>query len=273
MGYHEQLEAIATELDTRLRRLASSWGIQEGQTVDIALGPTRDPSHGDFATAAAMAAAKAWKRDPFEIATALASDGSLQSVAQIQAVRPGFVNITMVPGFWSEVVRDVLRCGGDYGKSEELKSRGPMLVEFVSANPTGPLVVVQGRSSALGATLVAMLRFAGCQTASETYVNDAGTQLDLLADSLYARYATLLGHETPLPENGLGEISYVTNGIRYTTAAKSEDGKVIARGRAVIIREVAGNVAIVREKLTLDDLSAMEADENTRKGDNVNKIM
>ena len=237
MGYHEQLEAIATELDTRLRRLASSWGIQEGQTVDIALGPTRDPSHGDFATAAAMAAAKAWKRDPFEIATALASDGSLQSVAQIQAVRPGFVNITMVPGFWSEVVRDVLRCGGDYGKSEELKSRGPMLVEFVSANPTGPLVVVQGRSSALGATLVAMLRFAGCQTASETYVNDAGTQLDLLADSLYARYATLLGHETPLPENGyagdylidLARALVARDGERWVSASQEERRTALGR--------------------------------------------
>ncbi|MBV8595096.1 MAG: hypothetical protein JOZ50_02490, partial [Candidatus Eremiobacteraeota bacterium] len=237
MGYHEQLDALATELDTRLRRLASSWGIHEGQAIEVALGPTRDPNHGDFATAAAMAAAKAWKRDPFEIATALASDGSLQSVAQIQAVRPGFVNITMVPGFWSGVVREVLQRGADYGKSHELESRGPMLVEFVSANPTGPLVVVQGRSSALGATLVAMLRFAGCQTSSETYVNDAGTQLDLLADSLYARYATLLERDAPLPEDGyageylidLAQALVARDGEQWLSAPQDERRAALGR--------------------------------------------
>jgi len=201
--YHERLDAISAELGARLNRLAKA----SGQSVDpehrVALAPTRDPSHGDFATAVALGAAKAWQRNPLEIAQALVSDGApLHGVERIEAVKPGFINITMTREFWADVVRDVLLLGPDYGRSDALAAAGPMLIEFVSANPTGPLVVVQGRSSALGATLVAMFRFAGCTTASETYVNDAGSQLDLLADSLYARYATLLGQTTPVPDDG-----------------------------------------------------------------------
>lgn len=78
---------------------------------------------------------------------------------------------------------------------------------------------------------------------------------------------------TPLPEDGLGEISYVINGVRYNLSAKSKDGKTISRGRTVVIREVAGNAAIVQEKLTLDDLAAVDADETNQKSDSVNKTM
>ena len=187
-----------------MSRLAASWKADNGEALRVALAPTRDAAHGDFATAVALAAAKAWKRNPLEIAQAIVAEGAsnLSGVARIEAVKPGFVNITMASNFWSDVVLDVLSLGSGYGTSDALASAGPMLVEFVSANPTGPLVVVQGRSSALGATLVAMLRFAGCKTESETYINDTGAQLDLLADSLYARYATLLGIEAAVPEDG-----------------------------------------------------------------------
>ena len=202
--YHEVLDSVTSELNSRMSRLAASWKADNGEALRVALAPTRDAAHGDFATAVALAAAKAWKRNPLEIAQAIVAEGAsnLSGVARIEAVKPGFVNITMAPNFWNDVVLDVLHLGSGYGTSDALASAGPMLVEFVSANPTGPLVVVQGRSSALGATLVAMLRFAGCKTGSETYINDTGTQLDLLADSLYARYATLLGVDAAVPEDG-----------------------------------------------------------------------
>ncbi len=202
--YHDVLEAVTKELNARLDQLASTSTHQNGEQPRVTLAPTRDVAHGDFATAVALTAAKLWKRNPLEIAQAIAGGGTqgLVEVQRIEAVKPGFVNVTMSTSFWSGVVLDVLRLGADYGKSDALASAGPMLIEFVSANPTGPLVVVQGRSSALGATLVGMFRFAGTRVESETYVNDAGSQLDTLADSLYARYATLLGTPTPLPENG-----------------------------------------------------------------------
>ena len=203
MSYQEVLQTLHEELRTRLARVAPASDV-DGALPEIVLAPTRDIAHGDFATPVALAAAKAWKRNPLEIAQALVAEGPqrLPEVERIEAVKPGFVNLTMSSQFWSGVVLDVLRLGADFGKSQALASLGPVNVEFVSANPTGPLVVVQGRSSALGSSLVAMLRFAGADARSETYVNDAGSQLDLLADSLFARYATLFGVETPIPEGG-----------------------------------------------------------------------
>jgi arginyl-tRNA synthetase len=204
--YQALLTAVEQALDQRLRGLAPASATAE--THDgiprVVLTPARDARHGDFATPVALAVAKIWKRNPLEIARALAEAGTqgLPEVARIEAAPPGFVNVTMTGSFWSGVVREVLERGEDFGKSTALASLGPVLVEFVSANPTGPLVVVQGRSSALGSSLVAMLRFAGAEAASETYVNDAGAQLDRLADSLFARYATLLGRPTPVPEDG-----------------------------------------------------------------------
>lgn len=202
MSYQEVLDSLQAELRGRLARAAPAG--DDRALPDLVLSPTRDITHGDFATPVALAAAKAWKRNPLEIAQTLAAEGPqrLPEVERIEAVKPGFVNLTMTAQFWSGVVLDVLRLGASFGKSQTLASLGPVNVEFVSANPTGPLVVVQGRSSALGSSLVAMLRFAGADARSETYVNDAGSQLDLLADSLFARYATLLGVETPVPEGG-----------------------------------------------------------------------
>ena len=154
--YREVLDAVTSELNSRLSRLAASWNAENGEALRVSLSPTRDASHGDFATAVALAAAKAWKRSPLDIAQAIAREGAagLSGVARIEAVKPGFVNVTMARRFWSEVVLDALRLGPKYGTSDALAGVGPVLIEFVSANPTGPLVVVQGRSSALGATLV-----------------------------------------------------------------------------------------------------------------------
>jgi len=247
-GYQVVLDAVAAELNGRLAKLASSWNAADGEALRVTLSPTRDIAHGDFATAVALAAAKAWKRNPLEIAQALAGEGAakLVSVERIEAVKPGFINITMAPSFWSDVVLDVLRLGPDYGKSDTLASVGPMLIEFVSANPTGPLVVVQGRSSALGATLTAMFRFAGCKTQSETYVNDAGAQLDTLADSLYARYATLLGTDTLLPEDGyageylidLARALATRDGDRWLAAPVEERRRALGRfARDIIVDE------------------------------------
>jgi arginyl-tRNA synthetase len=246
--YDDVMNSVTNELRGRLSRLAASWKADNGKLPHVALAPTRDVAHGDFATAVALAAAKVWKRNPLEIAEAIARDGAsnLANVARIEAVKPGFLNITMTPTFWSDVVLDVLRLGPDYGKSDTLASAGPMLIEFVSANPTGPLVVVQGRSSALGATLAAMFRFAGCAVQSETYVNDAGAQLDLLADSLYARYATLLGKDTPLPEDGyagtylidLARALMARDGNRWLDIPMEERRKVLGRfARDIIVDE------------------------------------
>lgn len=198
------LSIVENALQSRLADAARSLGADVATAPRVTLPPTRDPSHGDFATPVALAAAKSWKCDPMKIASALAEhrDGAIAGVASLEAARPGFVNVRMAPGFWSGVIAEVLERGDDYGRSDALAEAGPVLIEFTSANPTGPLNVVQGRSGSLGATLVEMFRFAGATTASETYVNDAGAQLDTLAASLYSRYAALFGVDVPFPEDG-----------------------------------------------------------------------
>jgi arginyl-tRNA synthetase len=202
--YARSLAALDAELRARFESVAGSIGPDALVLPDVSLAPARDPSHGDFATAAALAAGKRWKRNPLEIAQRVAGDGTVRmdGVAAIEVKAPGFINLRMAPAFWHDVVREALETGSNYGRSDALAASGPILLEFVSANPTGPLNVVQGRSSSLGATLAAMLRFAGAEVHTETYVNDSGAQLDLLADSLYARYATLCGVPTPLPDDG-----------------------------------------------------------------------
>lgn len=202
--HRDTIDRVERELAQCFTLVAKKFGGEPAPLPVIALTPTRDSSHGDFATAAALAAGKAWRRNPLEVAQAVAAckpDG-IAGVATFEAAPPGFVNVRMAAPFWHEVVSDVLALGGDYGRSDALASIGPFNVEFVSANPTGPVVVVQGRSGSIGSTLVELLRFAGANATAETYVNDAGTQLDLLADSLYARYATLCGVATALPADG-----------------------------------------------------------------------
>jgi arginyl-tRNA synthetase len=203
-GHLETLAKLESELRARLARAAHTFGADPQSVPPVTLPPTRDPAHGDFATPVALAAAKLWKRSPMDIARAIVASGAenLAGVASLEAANPGFVNIRMAPHFWGSVIAEILERGNEYGRSDALSGLGPVLIEFTSANPTGPLNVVQGRSGSLGATLVAMFRFAGAATSAETYVNDAGAQLDTLADSLYARYAALCGVDVPFPEDG-----------------------------------------------------------------------
>jgi arginyl-tRNA synthetase len=244
----ETLRVLANELRARMIETAGRLGVDASAAPDVTLPPTRDPAHGDFATPAAMAAAKAWKRNPLEIAQAIAAPGldGLSAVASLEAVKPGFLNIRMAQGFWTGVVSEILELGGDYGRSDALAELGPVLIEFTSANPTGPLNVVQGRSGSLGATLVEMFRFAGAATSAETYINDSGTQLDTLADTLYARYATLCGIATPLPEVAypgdyvidIARQLRARDGDKWLRAGEEERRRALGRfGRDVIVEQ------------------------------------
>jgi len=194
---------LAAELTRRFAAASKRFTGDSAPLPDVVVAPARDPAHGDFSTAAALAAGKAWKRDPLEIAQAVVEGlGGDSDVAEVSVAKPGFINIRMRSEFWHFVVLDVLDRGSDYGRSSSLESLGPINLEFVSANPTGPVVVVQGRSGSIGSTLAELFRFAGAEVTTETYVNDAGTQLDLLADSLFWRYAALCGVDEPLPADG-----------------------------------------------------------------------
>ena len=166
----------------------------------IVVEPPRDPTHGDMATNAAMVLAKDAGKKPRELAESIAaklrSDGK---VASVDIAGPGFINLTLKPSVWSEELRVVLEAGRDYGRSDMGKGE-KVNVEYVSANPTGPMHVGHGRGAVFGDALANLLAFTGYKVTREYYINDAGAQVDVLARSAYLRYREALGENITIPE-------------------------------------------------------------------------
>ena len=166
----------------------------------IVVEPPRDPTHGDMATNAAMVLAKDAGKKPRELAESIAaklrSDGK---VASVDIAGPGFINLTLKRNVWSEELRLVLEAGRHYGRSDLGKGE-KVNVEYVSANPTGPMHVGHGRGAVFGDALANLLAFTGYKVRREYYINDAGAQVDVLARSAYLRYREALGENITIPE-------------------------------------------------------------------------
>ncbi|MPZ40258.1 MAG: arginine--tRNA ligase [Rhizobiales bacterium] len=167
----------------------------------IVVEPPRDAAHGDMATNAAMVLAKDAGKKPRDLAEAIA--GKLRADALVDTVEvagPGFINLTLKPAAWTEELRVVLAAGAGYGRSG-LGQAEPVNVEYVSANPTGPMHVGHCRGAVFGDALANLLSFAGYKVTREYYVNDAGAQVDALARSAFLRYREALGEDIgPIPE-------------------------------------------------------------------------
>ena len=167
-------------------------GLDLGRAI---VEPPRDPSHGDLASNAAMVLSKPLGLKPRDLATqlavALARD---PDVATAEVAGPGFVNIRLAPGYLHKALFSVLVAGTDYGRSETGGGRG-VNVEYVSANPTGPMHVGHCRGAVFGDALANLLAFAGYDVTREYYINDAGAQVDVLARSAYLRYQEALGED------------------------------------------------------------------------------
>ncbi|MEO9780279.1 MAG: arginine--tRNA ligase [Sedimentitalea sp.] len=162
---------------------------------NVAVEPPRDAAHGDMATNAAMVLAKAARMKPRDIAEVLA--GKLVADSRIQAADvagPGFLNLRLAPAVWQGVIEEVLKTGTDFGRSDMGQGR-KVNVEFVSANPTGPLHVGHTRGAVFGDALASLLQFSGHDVTREYYINDGGAQVDVLARSVYLRYLEALGQE------------------------------------------------------------------------------
>jgi arginyl-tRNA synthetase len=159
-----------------------------------------DPSHGDFATNVALANARTFKRNPREVAERLVEALDAPFVRKAEVAGPGFVNFWLSPEAVWEEIRAVLREGRRYGRLEP--SGDPMQLEFVSANPTGPMTVAHGRHAAYGDSLARILQAAGRVVAREYYFNDGGNQIRLLAKSVAARYGELYEREWPVTDPG-----------------------------------------------------------------------
>lgn len=169
----------------------------------VTLSPPRDPAHGDLATNASLVLAKRVGMSPREFADRLAR--ALLGTAGIESAEtagPGFVNLRIAPSAWIPALRTAAAAGADYGRSG-MGEATPINVEYVSANPTGPLHVGHGRGAVLGDATAALLAFAGFTVTREYYINDAGGQIDQLARSLHHRYRMAAGAESAPPGEGL----------------------------------------------------------------------
>jgi arginyl-tRNA synthetase len=163
------------------------------ETAAISVEPPRDAAHGDMATNAAMVLAKPAGLPPRQIAEGLAAGLMADTrVARAEVAGPGFLNLTLQPGVWQGLVGAILARGPDYGRST-LGQGARVNVEFVSANPTGPMHVGHVRGAVVGDALARLLAFAGWQVTREYYINDGGAQVDVLARSAFERYREALG--------------------------------------------------------------------------------
>jgi arginyl-tRNA synthetase len=159
----------------------------------VTVEPPRDPTHGDIATNAAMVLAKDAKRKPRELAEAIAEKLRADSlVAKVDIAGPGFINLTLKPVAWIDALHGVVQSGLRYGASG-IGGGTPVNVEYVSANPTGPMHVGHCRGAVFGDALASLLEFAGFKVTREYYINDAGAQVDILARSAFLRYRQALG--------------------------------------------------------------------------------
>jgi arginyl-tRNA synthetase len=219
--------------------------------------PPRDPKHGDFAVNAAMVLAKPARRPPRELAQAIvdevrAGEGAAD-VASIEIAGPGFINVRLTQDVWLRALAEVERMGPSFGRTEVGKGR-KVIVEYVSANPTGPMHVGHGRNAVTGDGVARLLLWSGHEVTREYYVNDYGAQVQTLARSVHVRYQQLHGRTVELPPKSYpGE--YVTDvarqlkqelGDRYLDAPEAE-WLDLFRDRAVahVLELIRGDLAAI----------------------------
>jgi arginyl-tRNA synthetase len=189
--------------DAERKELAKRGIADPGSLVPILTRP-KNPDHGDYATPDALSLAKRVRGNPAELANAIlgATGPALSGIAEGTFAPPGFINFRLVPAARQAIVARVLEQGADFGKTDAHKGERVM-VEFVSANPTGPLHVGHGRQAALGDAIANLLAWQGCAVTREFYYNDAGAQIQNLALSVRARAHEILGHhDHPFPDDG-----------------------------------------------------------------------
>lgn len=168
----------------------------------IQVDHSRNPEHGDYACNIALMLAKQVGMPPMQLAEAIvAKIPTSRHIQDIEAVKPGFINLRLTKSCLLNLINDILEQGDQFGRRNP-EQRHPVTIEFVSANPTGPLHVGHGRGAAYGATLSALLDAIGFDVHREYYVNDNGRQMDILAVSVWLRYLELCGEQVGFPDNG-----------------------------------------------------------------------
>ena len=235
----------------------------------VAVEPPRDPAYGDLATNAAMVLAGAVKKNPMALAERIVPAIAASELATgdyrghgltVAAARPGFLNIRLAPEVWHAQLRVVLRAGTNFGDST-MGAGERVNVEYVSANPTGPMHVGHGRGAVVGDALASMLAKAGFAVHREYYINDAGAQVDILAHSLYLRYREALGDEIGAIPDGLYPGDYL---VETGHALAQRDGrKWLGRPEREWLVPVRDFAVEAMMALISDDLALLGVRHNT----------
>ncbi len=196
----QDIFSIQKNLADSLAEAIQSYGVSD---VPVTIERPKDKSHGDFACPIAMHLAKKLKKQPLMIAQEIVQNLKVDQkmVEQVAVAPPGFINIKLRHQAFHQTLEQVLKTDGDYGKNDQGKEIR-LLLEFVSANPTGPLNIVSARAAALGDSIAKLLTASGAQVTKEYYVNDAGVQARLFGESLIAACDRLKGGTAQAPEGG-----------------------------------------------------------------------
>ena len=222
----------------------------------VTVEPPRDAAHGDMSTNAAMVLAKDAGRKPRELAETIAEKLRADAlVAKAEVAGPGFVNITLRPAAWADTLRAAVRLGSGYGKID-IGNGAPVNVEYVSANPTGPMHVGHGRGAVFGDALANLLAFTGFKVTREYYINDAGAQVDALARSAFLRYREALGEKIGAIPEGLYPGDYLKP---VGDAIAAEYGDALAKQSETSWLPIVRDRAVAMMMQTIrDDLAALD---------------
>ena len=202
MQIREELENV---IDDALREACASGMLGMAQAPAASLERPRDESHGDWASTVALRCAKQAKKNPREIAQVIVENlPENDLIDAVEVAGAGFINIRLKPKAHQRVLVQACTLKGDFGKGEVAPEKRSVNLEYVSANPTGPMHVGHGRWAALGDSMARVMRHGGYDVYEEFYINDAGTQMDLFGRSVVCRYLQLTGHDIPMVENGYG---------------------------------------------------------------------
>ncbi len=221
----------------------------------ISAEPPRDPSHGDVATNAAMVLAKPAGMNPRDIALKIGEGlEALPFVSQVSIAGPGFINIRLSHSFWHDHLGEIFSLKGDYGRGQ-VSDGEKVNVEYVSANPTGPMHVGHCRGAVVGDTLANLLAFAGYDVTKEYYVNDAGVQINVLAQSLWHRVREALGEDVGAVPEGLYPGDYLVEPAQLFAKSYGKDLLVMDdKERTGLLKEHAISSMM---KMIRDDLAVL----------------
>src|SRR5438067_3892221 len=250
--FAEMLERVRAANEALVAADVLPSGIDQSR---VTVEPPRDAAHGDMATNAAMVLAKDAGRKPRELAELIAEKLRAEPlVAKVDVAGPGFINLTLRPAAWIEALQAAVSLGRDYGRSD-IGGGSSVNIEYVSANPTGPMHIGHCRGAVFGDALANLLKFAGYQVTREYYINDAGAQVDVLARSAYLRYREALGESIGQIPEGLYPGDYLKP-VGQALATEHGD-KLLAMpegGWLPIVREKA--IAMMMEEIK-GDLAAL----------------